>query len=187
MSVLERPVPVERPVHVERPVARRPAAAGEPPTPATREVASPATPARRQLGARRSLTAQVRRRRTGLALVGMALLIGAGLFGVVATHVVLTQNQFKLQTLQGRVALAQSREARLRLKVAELESPGRIVSTAEQRLKMVQAGNVVYLPSVLPRESGSKPSAGGAGGSSPPGPSRAVRSAAAKASGQAGR
>lgn len=67
------------------------------------------------------------------------------LFGLVASHVMLTQGQFRLDTLRARTATEQDRYERLRLKVAELESPSRIVAAAQERLGMVSPPSVTYL------------------------------------------
>lgn len=70
-------------------------------------------------------------------------------FGVVVFHVVLTQNQFRLESLRDQAADREAEYDRLRLQVAELESPERIVAEAQQRLGMITPPEVVYLtPSV---------------------------------------
>lgn len=84
-----------------------------------------------------------RRARVVTALVAVAVLVG--LFGLVASHVMLTQGQFRLDGLRARAATEQARYERLRLKVAELESPSRIVATAQERLGMVPPPSVTYL------------------------------------------
>jgi cell division protein FtsL len=66
------------------------------------------------------------------------------LFGVVAFHVLLTQGQLQLQHLQDRDAAVLARNQQLRLQVAELESPTRIVAAAQQ-LGMVPPATVTYL------------------------------------------
>src|SRR3954447_1593749 len=77
------------------------------------------------------------RRRARLAALATVLTVGVGLFGVVALHVVLTQNQFRLDRLRRNAAVEQSRYEPLRLQVAQPESPERIVATAQERLGMV--------------------------------------------------
>lgn len=69
----------------------------------------------------------------------------ASLFGLVASHVLLTQGQFRLDRLRARASSEQARYQRLRLQVAELESPSRIVATAQERLGMVPPPSVTYL------------------------------------------
>lgn len=76
-------------------------------------------------------------------LVSLAVLVS--LLGLVASHVVLTQGQFRLDVLRTRTASEQERYERLRLKVAELESPSRIVAAAQERLGMVPPPSVTYL------------------------------------------
>jgi cell division protein FtsL len=95
-------------------------------------------------------SARVRRRRSRLAAAGFVALVGLGLFSVVVFRVVLTQNQFRLDRMRSDATTEQSRYQRLRLQVAELESPSRIVAAAEQKLGMVQPPSVVYLAPVQP-------------------------------------
>ena len=112
-----------------------------------RRGAAPAVPARpklhvvdgRELDARR-----VRRRRQAMTVVTLVI-VAAGLFGLVASHVVLTQGQFKLQRIQRQADEEQARYERMRLQVAQLESPSRIVAVAQERLGMVPPAHVKYL------------------------------------------
>ena len=67
------------------------------------------------------------------------------LFGVAAAHVVIAQSQFELARLEREASEAEARYDRLRLQVAELESPGRIVAAAQERLGMVPPPEVTYL------------------------------------------
>jgi cell division protein FtsB len=145
-----------------RPPTRNPHSRPRPETPDPPRKA-PAAPLRvvrpkEQQLARRS------RRRARLAAVATVLTIGVGLFGVVALHVILTQNQFRLDRLRRDAATEQSRYERLRLNVAELESPQRIVATAQDRLGMVVPPDVRYLtPPAAPAsaETGSNQSSAG--------------------------
>lgn len=84
-----------------------------------------------------------RARARGLTVLA-AFLAVVTLFGVVAFHVLLTQGQLQLQHLQDRDAAALARNQELRLQVAELESPARIVAAAQQ-LGMVPPATVTYL------------------------------------------
>ena len=78
-------------------------------------------------------------------LVVAAAVIGAlCLFGVVVFHVLLTQNQFRLDKLQEQSLERQAEYDRLRLQVAELESPDRIIAAAHA-LGMVSPPKVTYL------------------------------------------
>ena len=78
------------------------------------------------------------------------LLATAGLFLVVCLHVLLTQGQADLDSLRARAEAESARNRRLRVQVAELESPSRIVSAARERLGMVPPVTVVYLPAADP-------------------------------------
>jgi cell division protein FtsL len=87
---------------------------------------------------------RARRRRRRLAATAVVLLICASLFGVVAFHVELTEGQLELERLRSQAASEQSRNARLRLEVAELESPEWIVAVAQGR-GMAPPREVKYL------------------------------------------
>ena len=92
-----------------------------------------------------SVPPRVRRRRARLFAIGVSALVGLGLFGIAALHVVLTQGQFELQRLESSAEQQQARYEQLRLQVAELESPERIVAVAQERLGMVSPPGVTYL------------------------------------------
>ncbi len=68
-------------------------------------------------------------------------------FSLVYLHVVLAQRQFKLDSLNAQVQTDQASYQQLRLKVAELNSPQHIISTAEGQLGMVQPAKVHWLNS----------------------------------------
>ena len=91
------------------------------------------------------VSAARRRRRARLRAATVVLLVVTGMFLLVASHVLLTQGQFRLQTLQRQADDQQARYERLRLEVARLESPERIVAVAQQRLGMVPPPGVKYL------------------------------------------
>jgi cell division protein FtsL len=84
----------------------------------------------------------------GIAVVCLAL---------VALHVLIAENQFRLDRLEQQASVQQERYEKLRLEVAQLEAPARIVSVAEGRLGMRQPGSVIYLPAT------STPSSAGTG------------------------
>ena len=142
-----RPQPSARP---RRPTGSRPrgAAAEPPPPPGPRRCSSPAPtqpqprPARRtplRIVAPPDPDARARRRRRLVAgaLVGLAC---AGLFAIVGVRVLLAQGQGPVDALESQVTAAQAENQRLRLDVARLESPARIVAEAQARLGMVPAG-----------------------------------------------
>jgi len=86
-----------------------------------------------------------RRRRARLLVVVLSASVVIGLLAIVALHALLSQNQLRLDDLDARAAAAQARYERLRLEVAELESPSRIVAAAQERLGMVTPPTVTYL------------------------------------------
>ncbi len=117
------------------------------------------TQARRRAGRRRLLVA-----------LGISIVAVVGL-ALVALHVLIAENQFKLDGLQQEASTEQASYEKLRLQVAELEAPARIVSEAEGQLGMVQPASVTYLPAISSRSSASgrpapagKAGSGGAGG-----------------------
>ena len=75
----------------------------------------------------------------------MAGLACAGLFAIVGVRVLLAQGQGPVDKLESQVTAAQAENQRLRLDVARLESPSRIVAEAQARLGMVPPA-VVDLP-----------------------------------------
>lgn len=77
------------------------------------------------------------------AIVGLAACFG--LFGVVGVHVMLAQGQADVQRLQTRVQQEEDRQQRLRMDVAVLEAPTRVVTTAENELGMAPPQTVVSL------------------------------------------
>ncbi len=99
-----------------------------------------------------------RRRRQGpapdrqlrLALLTTAVLTVGTIFGAAAFHVLLVQSQFRLDRLKDAAATEQQRYEHLRLEVARLSAPERIVATAAERLGMVAPPEVAYLPAPAP-------------------------------------
>jgi cell division protein FtsL len=79
--------------------------------------------------------------KTGVTLT--ALMFGA-LFGVAVSHALLIQSQIRLDEMDKDVADEQARYEQLRLQVAELESPDRIIDAAHQ-LGMVDPAETVWL------------------------------------------
>lgn len=88
---------------------------------------------------------EAQRARVVRQLVVVATIVGGlCLFGVVVFHVLLTQNQFRLDKLQEQSLERQAEYDRLRLEVAELESPDRIIAAAHA-LGMITPPKVTYL------------------------------------------
>lgn len=76
--------------------------------------------------------------------VSLTILLFTALFGVAVSHALLIEGQLRLDRLDQQVAEEQSRYERLRLDVAELESPERILADAQQ-MGMVPPDQVVWL------------------------------------------
>lgn len=74
-----------------------------------------------------------------------AFVVPAVLFGVVAFHVVLNQAQGDLDRMQAKVTAERERGQRLRLSLADLQSPVRIVTVAREHLGMVPPAAIVYV------------------------------------------
>lgn len=123
------PEPAARPVRSRRPAAERPAL---------------------QVVERNHRSPASRSARARMMGVLVLLVVTVALFGLVTSHVALTQGQFKLQTLRQRAEAEQARYERLRLHVATLESPARVVAAAQERLGMVPPPGVTYLSPVGP-------------------------------------
>ena len=78
------------------------------------------------------------------ALVGVGIVIAA-LFGLAGMHAVLIGGQVELDAMRSGVASETEAIRRLELRVAELESPDRVLDAARDRLGMVQPAEVGYL------------------------------------------
>jgi len=70
-------------------------------------------------------------------LVSLMVMVAVVLFAVVMCHVLLSQGQFRLEALQKQANEQQDTYEKLRLQVAELESPARITNEAQTRLGMI--------------------------------------------------
>jgi cell division protein FtsL len=92
--------------------------------------------------------------------VGLTVALFGALFGVAVSHALLIEGQLELDRLDQQVAEEQARYERLRLEVAELESPERILADA-QELGMVAPEEVTWLTPDQPASDGT----GGDGGS----------------------
>ncbi len=75
-------------------------------------------------------------------LVCLVALVGLILFAVVAFHVVLSQGQFRIEAMRDKIEAEQDEYSRMRLQVAQLESPARIKNEAQTRLGMVRPDRV---------------------------------------------
>ncbi len=77
-------------------------------------------------------------------LVGVGIVIVA-LFTLAAMHALLIGGQLRLDQSERAVASETEEIRALRLRVAELESPGRVLDVARDRLGMVEPSEVGYL------------------------------------------
>jgi cell division protein FtsL len=144
----------------------------------TRRRTPPTGPGVRQLHQRRLERSRVRGgprqgpapdRPLRLALVATAVLTVGTIFGAAIFHVLLIQSEFRLDQLNREAAKQEARYESLRLDVAQLSAPERIVATAQQRLGMVVPPQVAYLMAPAPQD----PKAGGATPDDPAAPSLA--------------
>ena len=87
--------------------------------------------------------ARTRPRRAGVLLLGVFL--AASLFALAAFHAMLATGQVEIDRIERQVSDAQARYERLRVDVAALEAPARIVREAQERLGMVPPSDVTYL------------------------------------------
>ena len=115
------------------------------PAPRPRPQAAPAAQPRLRVLPPNYLSPRARRRRARRIFIAASVMAVIGLLGVASLHVVLTQGQFRLERLDDRATEEQERYERLRLEVAELESPARVVAAAQERLGMVPPPGVTYL------------------------------------------
>jgi len=119
------------------PATRRSVAVPQPRrTPATRE-------RRPQL---RVVDAPASRRLSLTAITTLAVgAVFAVLFGLVVCHTLLLQNQQRLDRISADVTEAQAKYQSLRLQVAQLQSPQRIIDAATHKLGMVPPDGTTYL------------------------------------------
>lgn len=119
------------------PATRRSVAAPQPQrTPATRE-------RRPQL---RVVDEPAARRLSLTAITTLAVgAVFAVLFGLVVCHTLLLQNQQRLDRISADVTDAQAKYQSLRLQVAQLQAPQRIIDVATHKLGMVPPDGTTYL------------------------------------------
>ncbi|MGQ0617395.1 MAG: hypothetical protein ACT4PW_10465 [Acidimicrobiia bacterium] len=90
-----------------------------------------------------------RSRATAVTAAGVAVLFVL-LLGAVVSQTVLVQNQQRLDRLDDLVQAEQSRYQKLRLDVARLAAPERIVDSARNRLGMEAPEGTIYLTPAVP-------------------------------------
>ncbi|MCU4183692.1 hypothetical protein K6U06_04920 [Acidiferrimicrobium sp. IK] len=86
-----------------------------------------------------------RQRRARMILVSGIAAAVVVMFSLVYLHVVMAQRQIELDKMSSLASTRQSQYQALRLKVAKLESPQQIISTAEGKLGMRQPAAVTYV------------------------------------------
>jgi cell division protein FtsL len=130
-------------------------------SPLKRRRTPPSGPGVRQLHQRRLERSRVRGgprqgpapdRPLRLALLATAVLTVGTIFGAAIFHVLLIQSEFRLDHLNKEAAKQEARYEKLRLDVAQLSAPERIVATAQQRLGMVVPPQVAYLMAPAPQD-----------------------------------
>lgn len=109
--------------------------------PARREPARP----RLRLVDNARLEVAVRRRRARRLLAVAAVLVVVALLALAGVNAVLVSTQVRLDELEQQVVEVQARHQALRLEVATLEAPERVVSAATERLGMVPPETITYV------------------------------------------
>jgi hypothetical protein len=108
-------------------------------------VRSPAGGAARPAPRRLRAVRPARHARSYAGFLAAAILVAA-LLAVVVGHSILAQGEVRLSSLQSQLAAAQTQHRQSALQVAQLETPARIVQSAESQGHMVQPAQVVQLP-----------------------------------------
>jgi len=100
----------------------------------------------RRHGGRRSTV------RSPLALAGVMAATGAfvALLFIAGFHSVLVSGQHDVDALEARLTVGRGQTQMLRMEVARLESPGRILDVARGRLGMEPPPKLFYLEAVVP-------------------------------------
>ena len=106
---------------------------------------SPARPQHLRVVAPQHRSQDDRRRRRRVRVASAVGLAVAVAFGLVYLHIVLAQRQFALDHLTAKVTAQQEQYQQLRLQVAQVEAPARIISVAEGKLGMREPSSVTYL------------------------------------------
>ena len=90
--------------------------------------------------------------RSPLALGGVMAATGAfvALLFIAGFHSVLVSGQHDVDALEARLTAGRGQTQMLRMEVAQLESPGRILDVARGRLGMEPPPKLFYLESVVP-------------------------------------
>lgn len=107
--------------------------------------ASPERPRRRGGRHLKAVTAPRRRRSTAVPVLVGAAVVFVGMFLIAGMHAFLIDGQIELDALQREVASESEAVERLRLEVAELEAPDRVLQVARDRLGMQEPPEIGYV------------------------------------------
>ena len=132
----------------------------------TAPLPKPAKPAKKQPRADLRIVDRPRRGALVTTAFVVAALFGV-LFALVVFHTVMLESQQRLDRLDDDVSAAQSHYEKLRLEVAQLEAPQRLVDAATQKLGMVPAAGTVYLTPSTPAPTTTTPAPGDANDAAP--------------------
>ncbi|NNN22636.1 MAG: hypothetical protein HKL80_11625 [Acidimicrobiales bacterium] len=91
------------------------------------------------------LVRRAARKRVRRTLVFAGFLAAMAIFGTIAARGVLAERQLELDKLSTQLSSAQAEHQKLDSKLANLESPSRIVNSAENNLGMTTPSNVTYI------------------------------------------
>lgn len=125
--------------------------------PGLEPLAPPAPRRRARPGAPRLRVAAARPARRSLVSVAGPVLLGllfVAVLGVVVFQALLVQTQSRLDDLDDQLAVEQQRADDLRVELAALRSPERIVAEASDRLGMVPPEQILYLQHDLAHDRG---------------------------------
>ena len=86
-----------------------------------------------------------RRRLVGVVVTLASMALFASLFGLAVFHTMLVGSQSTIDEIESEIVAARSETEQLRLQVAELEAPERILSVASDDLGMVSPSEVLTL------------------------------------------
>ncbi len=102
---------------------------------------------------RRHLLARAQRRQGRVLLMVSGCIVAGSLAVAAGGQALLAATQIRADGLQAQVASALASQQNLRAARAQLETPSRVLTIAEQRFKMSAPAHVTYLQPVNPGES----------------------------------
>jgi cell division protein FtsL len=93
----------------------------------------------------RLVAGRPRRRLVGVVVTLASLALFASLFGLAVFHAMLVGGQSTIDDLEAELVTARAETEQLRLEVADLEAPERVLSVAGEDLGMVSPSEVITL------------------------------------------